>query len=112
MRFNSGKLLASAAVAAALALSVGCAAQQSTTTANDALTPGPGEPALMPANHQGRFESLGAPGCYGCHGAGEDAASMLADATPLPDDHYVDGDPATREVFGARGECITCHPQG
>lgn len=112
MRFNSGKLLASAAVAAALALSVGCAAQQPAATENDALTPGPGEPALMPASHQGRFESLGAPGCYGCHGAGEDVPAMLADATPLPDDHYVDGDPATREVFGARGECITCHPQG
>ena len=111
MRFNSGKLLASAAVAAALALSVGCAAQQPTAS-TDTLTPGPGEPALMPANHQGRFERLGAPGCYGCHGAGEDAASMLADATPLPDDHYVNGDHATREVFGARGECITCHPQG
>ena len=37
---------------------------------------------------------------------------MLAQATPLPADHYVDGDVSTYEVFGARRECLTCHPQG
>ena len=28
-----------------------------------------GAPPLMPATHQDRFETLGASGCYGCHGA-------------------------------------------
>ena len=66
----------------------------------------------MPASHEGRFQELGAPGCYGCHGAGKDADPLLTQAPALPADHYVDGDPATREVFGPRGECITRHPQG
>ena len=71
-----------------------------------------GEPPLMPASHEGRFYELGADGCYGCHGANEDANPLLAQATPLPADHYADGDVSTYEVFGARRECLTCHPQG
>jgi cytochrome c-type protein NapB len=31
-------------------------------------------------------------------------------ATPLPADHYVGGDAATRAIDGPRAECITCHP--
>lgn len=71
-----------------------------------------GEPALMPASHEGRFYELGADGCYGCHGANEETDHMLAQATPLPADHYAGGDVSTYEVFGARRECLTCHPQG
>ncbi len=111
MNSRGAKLVVSVALAGSLALVAGCSAA---STQKDASLPEPGigEPSLMPVNHAGRFETLGAPGCYGCHGAGKSAPSQLADATPLPDDHYVNNDPATREVFGARGECITCHPQG
>lgn len=102
-------IFCSAAVMAALVLALGgCSADAPQREASY----GPGEPPLMPASHAGRYESLGAPGCYGCHGAGEAADHMLAAAPMLPSDHYVDGDALTREVFGPRGECITCHPQG
>ncbi len=102
---------AGALLALSLAGVAGCAAPAGLGGAGDAARAA-GEPALMPASHEGRFQELGAPGCYGCHGAGKDADPLLAQAPALPADHYVDGDPATREVFGPRGECITCHPQG
>lgn len=73
---------------------------------------GSGEPPLMPASHLGRYEGLGMAGCYGCHGANQATDHMLAAAPALPADHYTDGDASTFEVFGPRGECITCHPQG
>ena len=37
-----------------------------------------------------------------------DADTLMA--TPLPADHYVGGDAATRTIDGPRAECITCHP--
>ena len=83
-----------------------------TDAAQASAGPAVGEPSLMPASHEGRFYELGADGCYGCHGANETTDHMLAQATPLPADHYVDGDVSTYEVFGARRECLTCHSQG
>lgn len=100
--------MAGAAMVLVLAIG-GCAANG---PQQEKPTYGPGEPPLMPASHAGRYESLGAPGCYGCHGANEATDHMLAAAPALPADHYVDGDTATCEVFGPRGECITCHPLG
>ena len=70
----------------------------------------PGEPPLMPALHEGRFERLGANGCYGCHGSSDTAEVFLAQATPLPEDHYAGGDKASRQIDGPRAECLTCHP--
>ncbi|MCI8468076.1 MAG: hypothetical protein HFJ75_00985 [Eggerthellaceae bacterium] len=109
------KRITAAAVAGLLALSLGalggCAAP-SAESPERAAERAAGEPPLMPASHEGRFYELGADGCYGCHGATEATDHMLAQAPALPDDHYVDGDPATLQVFAARGECLTCHPQG
>ena len=89
--------------AAALA---GCAQEMADTGA----TYNPGEPPLMPALHEGRFEKLGAAGCYGCHGSSDETEVFLTAATPLPADHYAGGDVSTREIDGPRAECITCHP--
>ena len=50
--------------AAALA---GCAQEMADTGA----TYTPGEPPLMTASHEGRYESLGAAGCFGCHGGSD-----------------------------------------
>ena len=42
-----------------------------------------GAPPLMPATHQDRFETLGASGCYGCHGASERSNPMPVSYTHL-----------------------------
>lgn len=89
--------------AAALA---GCAQEMADTGA----TYNPGEPPLMTASHEGRYERLGAAGCFGCHGGSDEVEVFLAAAAPLPADHYVGGDVSTHEIDGPRAECITCHP--
>lgn len=99
-----------AAVAVACVLGLGALAGCSQETSETGATYNPGEPPLMTASHQGRFESLGAKGCYGCHGSSDEVEVFLAAATPLPDDHYVNGDKQTREIDGPRSECLTCHP--
>lgn len=71
-----------------------------------------GAAPLMPTTHEGRYESLGANGCYGCHGANDLANPMLTGSTALPENHYVDGDPSSHELEPARTQCITCHVQG
>ena len=71
-----------------------------------------GAPPLMPATHQDRFETLGASGCYGCHGANDQANPMLTGSVALPDAHYADGSPDSREIDPTHGQCITCHVQG
>ncbi|MCI9261962.1 nitrate reductase cytochrome c-type subunit [uncultured Adlercreutzia sp.] len=98
------------AVAVACVLGLGALAGCSQPTAEAEVVYGPGEPPLMTASHEGRFESLGANGCYGCHGSSDSAEVFLPQATPLPDDHYVNGDKQTREIDGPRTECLTCHP--
>ena len=70
-----------------------------------------GAPPLMPATHQDRFETLGASGCYGCHGANDQANPMLADATALPTDHYAGGDAGSLDMDPTHEQCITCHAQ-
>lgn len=108
-----GKLVVRCAmVGAAMALALALGGCATDAPQREDLSYGPGEPPLMPASHAGRYEGLGAPGCYGCHGANEVTDHMLAAAPALPSDHYVDGSVETYEVFGPRGECITCHPQG
>lgn len=67
---------------------------------------------LMPASHEGRFDDLGAPGCYGCHGSNERANPLLATAPALPEDHYAGGTSTSREVDPVRVQCNTCHGQG
>ena len=84
----------------------GCAQEMADTGA----TYNPGEPPLMTASHEGRYESLGANGCFGCHGGNDEVETFLSAATPLPADHYVGGDVSTHEIDGPRAECITCHP--
>lgn len=91
--------------AAALA---GCAQEMADTGA----TYNPGEPPLMTASHEGRYESLGAAGCFGCHGGSDEVEVFLAAATPLPGRPLRGRDASTHEIDGPRAECITCHPGG
>lgn len=107
------KHIASAAVVLALTASlgavVGCS-QESVQEDVNANVPA-GAPPLMPPNHEGRFESLGAAGCYGCHGANDKANPMLAQSQALPDDHYENADPGSFEVDPTHAQCNTCHAQ-
>lgn len=100
------------AVSFALALSVllfaGCSGGSSKSSENSFA----GTPALMPAGHEGRYENLGAEGCYGCHGANQKANPMLASATAMPVDHYAGADLASFEMDPGHIECQTCHAQG
>lgn len=102
--------MAAAVAAAMLLAAVGCGCA-STGAGISADTP-QGAPPLMPAGHEGRFQDLGANGCYGCHGANDAANPMLASAPALPDDHYQQGMATTRAVDPVREQCITCHPLG
>lgn len=70
-----------------------------------------GAPPLMPTSHENRFEDLGAAGCYGCHGANEQANPMLAKSTALPDDHYANGEVGSFEMDPTHEQCNTCHAQ-
>lgn len=107
------KKTALAAVALTLALSLGAVAGCSSGgSAADNSTSPEGAPTLMPANHQGRFEDLGADGCYGCHGANEKANPQLASATVIPEDHYLNGMYETLALDPVREQCNTCHSQG
>ena len=68
-----------------------------------------GLPSVLPADHQGRFESGGYEMCASCHLAGPSGEPVTSDARVVPMDHYVDGDPATMTFDPNRSECITCH---
>lgn len=70
-----------------------------------------GAPGLMPASHEGRFELLGANGCYGCHGASERSNPMLKDAVALPENHYLNSTSSSYEIDPVRDQCNTCHAQ-
>lgn len=70
-----------------------------------------GAPPLMPETHEGRYENLGAAGCYGCHGANEQANPMLTGSVALPADHYAGGDSSSLELDPGHGLCNTCHAQ-
>lgn len=96
------------AVAAALgaAALAGCSAGQQ---ADGGAEVPPGAAPVMPAGHEGRFEALGAAGCYGCHGAGDAANPMLAAAVALPDDHYEGGSADSQRIDAAHTLCNTCH---
>ena len=98
------------AMAAGLGAAAGCSAEPAKKGVNADIPAGAAP--LMPTTHEGRYESLGANGCYGCHGANDSANPMLNGSTALPDDHYVGSDPSAQELDPARRQCITCHVQG
>ena len=101
------KHMITAALVAVMALGLGTVAgcsQEAPREDVNANVPA-GAPPLMPTSHDGRFENLGAAGCYGCHGANDQANPMLADATALP------GDAGSLEMDPTHEQCITCHAQ-
>ena len=104
-----------AACALCASLAFGCApATDSGDGAGDAAEGyvADGLPGLMPADHEGRFESMGAEMCFNCHGADESAYPIAPEAQPLPADHFEGGAVESYALDNARAECITCHSQG
>ena len=72
-----------------------------------------GAAPTMPSGHENRYADLGANGCYGCHGANQDANPMLASATALPADHYaVEAPTSIKDLAADHSQCITCHVPG
>ncbi len=110
------KKIVTGVFAAALALSMvsvfGCSSPEPAGEADAGAYVADGLPGLMPSDHEGRFVSLGAEGCFNCHGAKEGAYPILDTAQPLPADHFVGGTVDSYELDNGRAECITCHPQG
>ena len=108
------KHMITAALVAVMALGLGTVAGCSQEAPREDVNANIPEGAapLMPVTHEGRFERLGASGCYGCHGANDQANPMLAGSVALPDDHYADGSPDSRQIDPTHGQCITCHVQG
>lgn len=107
------KQLITAALVAVMAMGLGTAAgcsQEAPKEDVNANVPA-GAPPLMPTSHEGRFESHGAAGCYGCHGANDQANPMLVGAIALPEDHYANGDASSYEMDPTHEQCITCHAQ-
>lgn len=107
---KTATVLACIALVMSLATLGGCA-DGGSGSAGTVQTPEGASP-LMPASHAGRFDDLGANGCYGCHGANDMANPMLKDAVVMPEDHYAQGMYATQKTDPVRDQCITCHPQG
>lgn len=101
---------------ACVALSVGlfalagCAAQEEATTTASSSTP-EGAAPVLPASHEGRYERLGAEGCFGCHGSGEEADPFLKQAGQMPDNHYANEDRTAHEIDGTHRLCNSCHVQ-
>lgn len=109
--------IAAGACAAALALSmlavVGCSpSEPAPDQAGASGYVADGLPGLMPEDHEGRFVTMGADGCFNCHGSSEDAYPILGTAQPLPADHFQGGSVDSHVLDNARAECITCHSQG
>lgn len=106
------------AFATALALSMtlmfGCSPSEPADEggANAGAYVADGLPGLMPEDHEGRFVTMGADGCFNCHGASEKAYPILDTAQPLPADHFEGGSIESYELDNSRAECITCHSQG
>ena len=73
----------------------------------------PDAPPVMKAGHEGRYETLGAAGCYGCHGVNNENEPMLKAATPMPDDHYAGGvKDSSAGIALDHTTCNSCHVQG
>ncbi len=109
------KQLVTGALVLAMALGAGalagCAESSAPKDDLNANVPA-GAPKLMSSSHEGRFDRLGANGCYGCHGANDKANPMLKDATAMPENHYLNGSYDTKQLDPGREQCNTCHVQG
>ena len=108
MRLSAKLTTVVLAVAVAGFAMAGCQAASNKVDVN-ADTP-EGAAKIMPVSHEGRYEEMGANGCYGCHGASTTANPMLTQAVSLPDDHYTTSSPTSMDdLDGTHNLCNTCH---
>lgn len=107
------KMIVTCLLAAVLTLSClsafGCAQTSQKVDVNADIPAGAAP--LMPIGHEGRFESLGANGCYGCHGVNAAGEALMVTATQLPENHYQGGQVVAYCMDPVRMQCNTCHPQ-
>lgn len=94
-----------------LALGVMAVAGCTSSAAEEEEVVSDGAPAMIPADHAGRYEEDGAWGCFICHGESDYGNPAMVTAVAMPNDHYVDGDSHTQELDPVREQCITCHVQ-
>ena len=80
----------------------------SNSSSSTASTPN-GAPPTMPVNHSGRYDKLGADGCWGCHGTNTEGKSLMKSATQLPTTHFENEDKKTGTYNSTYSQCNTCH---
>lgn len=108
------KIVITAAVAgvmlSACALT-GCYSTGAISSTTETFDTPEGAAPVLSVAHQGRYDRLGAEGCYGCHGASEDADPFLKQASAMPDNHYKNEDRQTYEIDASHMLCTSCHVQ-
>ena len=104
------KVVACAVLACVLAPAAFAGCAGGSVDASTQAGASPDAAPVMPVNHSSaRFDAMGASGCYGCHGAGDNANPMLTGSVALPADHYQDGDVDSRSIDRRHLLCNTCH---
>ena len=109
---NKKKLIAAVVVVIAVCI-IAVVAFNAMHRSNVVAGESPDAPPVMKAGHEGRYETLGAAGCYGCHGVNNENEPMLKAATPMPDDHYAGGvKDSSAGIALDHATCNSCHVQG
>ena len=107
--------IAIVAACAGLILSVcalsGCYSTGAISSTTEAFDTPDGAAPMLSVAHLGRYDRLGAEGCFGCHGSSEDADPFLNGASKMPDNHYKNEDRDTHEIDAAHTLCGSCHIQ-
>jgi nitrate reductase (cytochrome), electron transfer subunit len=111
--FSSKKKLIAAVVVVIAVCIIAVVAFNAMRSSNVVAGESPDAPPVMKAGHEGRYETLGAAGCYGCHGVNSENEPMLKAATSMPDDHYAGGiKDSSAGIALDHATCNSCHVQG
>lgn len=89
----------------------GCYSTNAITSPSETFDSPEGAAPMLSVAHEGRYESLGAQGCFGCHGSSSEADPFLKKAGKMPDNHYANGNRETHKIDAAHSLCGSCHVQ-
>ncbi len=89
----------------------GCYSTNAIKSPSETFDTPEGAAPMLSVAHEGRYESLGAEGCFGCHGSSSEADPFLAKAGQMPDNHYVREDRDSHKIDAAHSLCGSCHVQ-